>query len=218
MPELRFFIEGFEPVAHALTPTLRMKLRAVNASPEPVHAIWLRCQLQIEPARRRYTAAEADHLFPLFTAPDRWDQTLRPFLWQHVVTMISGFTGTTVSDVLLPCSLDFSLAATQYCQSLADGAVPINAQFSGIVLIQAASGLEAVPIPWDLEARYAMPVAAWKAAIRTLYPGDPRPTAQRRGVGAPAAELCGREERAALRGAPAPSEAGSPRPITEAAA
>ncbi|MGH9413874.1 MAG: DUF6084 family protein [Terriglobales bacterium] len=170
MPELRFFIEGFEPVAHALTPTLCMKLRTLNATPEPVHAIWLNCQLQIEPARRRYTAAEAGHLFPLFTAPQRWDQTLRPFLWQHATAMISGFTGTAISDVLLPCSLDFSLAATQYCESLTDGVVPISAQFSGIALLQGASGLEAAPIPWDLEARYAMPVAAWNAAIHTLYP------------------------------------------------
>lgn len=170
MPELRFFIEGFDPVEHALTPTLRMKLRVVNASPEPVHAIWLRCQLQIEPARRRYTAAEAGQLFPLFTAPDRWDQTLRPFLWQHVTAMIAGFSGTTVSDVFIPCTREFSLASSRYCDSLADGAVPINAQFSGIALIQGEAGLQAVPIPWELEARYAMPVAAWHAALRTLYP------------------------------------------------
>ncbi|MGH9487406.1 MAG: DUF6084 family protein [Terriglobales bacterium] len=171
MPELRFFIEGFEPAEHALAPALRMRLRTVNASPEPVHAIWLRLQLQIEPARRRYSPSEAATLLPLFAAPERWDQTLRPFLWQQAVAMVPGFTGTTVSEVLLPCTRDFSLAATQYCEALADGCVPVLAQFSGMAMMQGENGLTAAPIPWELEARYAMPVDAWRSAVRRLY-GD----------------------------------------------
>ncbi|MGH9466745.1 MAG: DUF6084 family protein [Terriglobales bacterium] len=169
MPELRFFLEGLEPVMHALTPTLRMKLRAVNGTPETIHAIWLRCQIQIEPARRRYSPAEADALLPLFGAPERWEETLRPFLWQQTCAMLPGFTGTGVSDVLLACSQDFTLAATQYCEALGEGEIPLVAQFSGMAMLQGTGGLEVSPIPWELEARYAMPARLWREAVQAMY-------------------------------------------------
>jgi hypothetical protein len=55
MPELHFQIEGAEAVLHAATPLIAVKLRITNfPATETIHAITLRCQVQIEPAKRRY--------------------------------------------------------------------------------------------------------------------------------------------------------------------
>lgn len=170
MPDFRFFVEGIEPVPRALTPTLRMRLRVVNGTPEAVEAIWLRCEVQIEPALRGYGAAEASGLQGLFGSPERWSDTLRPFLWQQVTAMVPGFTGTTVGEVLLACSQDAALAGTQYCESLTGGHVPIRLLFSGVALLRGAEGVQAAPIPWEIEARYRMPVAAWRGALAAVWP------------------------------------------------
>ena len=44
----------------------------------------LRCQIQIEPVRRRYTPQEQQRLVELFGEPERWSQTLRPLLWENL--------------------------------------------------------------------------------------------------------------------------------------
>lgn len=170
MPEFRFLVEGLQPAPRTLTPALRMELRVVNGSPEPVEAIWLRCTVQIEPAQRGYSADEAVKLAGLFGAPERWSETLRPFLWQEVALMVPGFTGTTVCELLLPCSLDLALAGSQYCESLTGGHVPLRLLFSGVALLRGPAGVQAAPIPWDIEARYRMPAAAWQAALEAVWP------------------------------------------------
>ena len=62
MPDLNFQVEGAEPQRFAAAPLLLFKLRvaeavAAGAQPTPIHAVALRCQVRIEPARRRYDAA-----------------------------------------------------------------------------------------------------------------------------------------------------------------
>ena len=47
----------------------------------------------IEPQQRRYEPAEQARLVELFGDAPRWGETLRPFLWTHVGTVITGFTG-----------------------------------------------------------------------------------------------------------------------------
>jgi Family of unknown function (DUF6084) len=55
MPELHFQIEGAEAVAHAAIHLIALKLRIANLpAPETVHTLTLRCQVQIDPAKRRY--------------------------------------------------------------------------------------------------------------------------------------------------------------------
>ena len=50
----------------------------------PVHAVALRCQIRIEPQRRRYDADEEARLVELFGETPQWGDSLRPFLWTHV--------------------------------------------------------------------------------------------------------------------------------------
>ena len=43
----------------------------------PIHTIVLRCQIRIEPARRKYSDAEATKVEDLFDTRERWGQTLK---------------------------------------------------------------------------------------------------------------------------------------------
>ena len=79
----------------AASPQIAFKLRVTNADPtETIHSVALRCQIQIEVTRRRYTPEDQEKLRDLFGEPDRWSQTLRNLLWTHVnvnVPPLSGF-------------------------------------------------------------------------------------------------------------------------------
>src|SRR5919206_2503141 len=65
-----------QPDRYAAVPTLLLKLRISETTGAQVHAIALRCQIRIEPQRRRYSPEEADGLLELFGEPPRWGDTL----------------------------------------------------------------------------------------------------------------------------------------------
>ena len=93
----------------------------------------MRCQIQLEVTRRRYTAEDQEKLRDLFGEPDRWGQTLRNLLWTHVNVNVPPFQETTVVDLPVPCTFDFNVAATKYFHGLGDGEVPLCLMFSGTV-------------------------------------------------------------------------------------
>jgi uncharacterized protein DUF6084 len=173
MPDLSFQVETAAPVRFAAAPTLGFTLRISAATPdERIDAVALRCQLRIEATRRPYTAAEQPKLRDLFGEVARWSQTLRSLLWTHVSTVVPAFTGCTTVDLQVPCSFDFSLAVTKYFDALEDGEVPLTFLFSGTVFHAGVDGrLQAVPIPWDREASFHLPVPVWHELMDQYYPG-----------------------------------------------
>lgn len=179
MLELDFQVEGAEPSRDALAPLMLFRLRlaqrlAPEAEPTPVHAVALRCQVRIEPARRRYTPREERRLGALFGARERWAQTVRPLLWTHAGTVVRPFAGAISVELPVPCSYDFALAATRYCDALEGGDIPLSFLFSGTIFYEAPGGaLQAVPVPWDREATYRLPAAAWRALMDRHYPAGP---------------------------------------------
>ncbi len=170
MPDLSFQAEDVIPTANAATPQLSFKVRITNSEPEPIHSIALRAQVQIEPVRRRYTAAEQAQLKELFGEPEQWSRSLQPLLWANVNVNVTGFTGTTVIDVPVPCSFDFNLAMTKYVHGLEVGELPTSLLFSGTVFYAGRIGLQVAQIPWDREARYRLPVSVWKEMMDRYYP------------------------------------------------
>src|SRR5262249_4260710 len=123
MPELSFQVEGAQPERFAAAPLLLFGLRVTEAAPAPtpIHSVALRCQVRIEPARRRYAPPEQERLLELCGTPQRWGQTVRSMLWTHVSVVVPAFTGSTTVDLPVPCSHDFSLAATRYFDALQEG-------------------------------------------------------------------------------------------------
>jgi Family of unknown function (DUF6084) len=175
--DLNFTVDGAEQQPHSAAPLLIFKLRIAETTtdeePTTIPAIALRCQIRIEPTRRRYAPAEQKQLLDLFGEPDRWGQTLRSALWTHASVVVRPFTGSTVVDLPVPCSFDFNVAATKYFHALEDGEVPLCLLFSGTIFYTAENGyLQVSQIPWEKEANFRLPVSVWKEMIDLYYPNS----------------------------------------------
>jgi hypothetical protein len=174
MPELHFQIEGAEAVAHAATPLIALKLRITNfPSTETIHAITLRCQVQIEPAKRRYVPNEQKKLLDLFGTPERWARTVKPLLWMNTSIAVPRFTGELLVDLELPCTFDFNVAATKYFHALDSGDIPVAVMFSGTLFYEGSNGaLQISQVPWDRECIYRLPVSVWKDMMEMHHPNS----------------------------------------------
>jgi Family of unknown function (DUF6084) len=174
MPDLSFAVESADAVQFAAQPLLALKLRVENRNPEEsIHTVTLRAQIQIEAPRRQYTREEKQQLLDLFGPPERWNQTLRPMLWTHAQTVIPSFAGSTTADLQVPCTFDFNVAATKYFHAVSDGDIPLNLLFSGSVFYADPEGtLQVVPIPWNKEARFRLPVRVWREMMDIYYPNS----------------------------------------------
>ena len=174
MPELHFQIEGAEAVPHAATPLIALKLRITNfPATETIHAITLRCQVQIEPAKRRYVPNEQEKLLDLFGTPERWARTVKPLLWMNTSVAVPRFTGELLVDLELPCTFDFNVAATKYFHALNSGDIPVAVMFSGTLFYEGPNGaLQISQVPWDRECIYRLPVSVWKDMMEMHHPNS----------------------------------------------
>lgn len=158
---------------HAAVPTITLVLDAAVTQGVEVGALALRCQVRIEPQRRRYGAEEGARLYEQFGAPAQWGDSLRPFLWTHTSTVVPRFVSSTQVELPLVCTYDFDVAGAKYLASLSDGEIPLVLLFSGTVFGHGADGaLSVTPIPWNLEATYRMPVSCWRQAMDTYFPNS----------------------------------------------
>lgn len=166
---------GFECVdvraqPYAASPTLLFQLRITEQTGARVHALALRCQIRIEPQRRRYHGEEAELLVSLFGEPSRWGETLKPMEFGSVSTMVTSFTGTKDIEFPLSCGYDLDVAAGSYFHSLREGEVPFVLLFSGTVFGKGESGFWVEQIPWNLDAHYRMPVDEWTKLMDMYFP------------------------------------------------
>jgi hypothetical protein len=174
MPDLAFSVQEVIAIEFAAVPMLAFKLRIVNSvAGEAVHTVALRCQIQIEASRRRYTPEEQRNIVDLFGEPERWSQTLRSLLWTHVSVVVPGFIGDTLVDLPVPCTFDFNVAATKYFAGLKGGEIPLRLQFSGTVFYAGDDGaLQVGPISWEQEAAFRLPQAIWQQMMDSYYPNS----------------------------------------------
>ena len=171
MSGLGFDVVGARADPTAAGPTVRLALHITAPPDQQVQSILLRCQMRIEPERRRYDAETQARLVELFGEPHRWADTLKPFQLAHTTLPVRGFSG--VAEVELPVELtyDLEVAVGKYLHALRDGAAPLLLLFSGTVFHQTPDGLQVEQIPWDREAPYDLPVDVWRAAIDAHHPG-----------------------------------------------
>jgi len=169
--ELSFRVLGARAEPYAAGPTIVLRLQIDSPSTAPVHALVLRCQLRIEPQRRRYDSDEEARLYGLFGVPSGWGESLRPFLWTHVATTVSGFTGSTEIDIHVPCTYDMEVAATRYLHALGEGDIPVILLFSGTVFTKGEHGFVVEPVAWHAEAAHRLPAKVWREAMDALFPG-----------------------------------------------
>ncbi|HEX9040123.1 MAG TPA: DUF6084 family protein [Trebonia sp.] len=172
MAELTFGCTGAHAARYAATPALNFALSITESTGVRVHAIALRCQIRIEPHRRRYSAAEAQRLYDLFGDPSRWAESVKPIQLAMVTAMVPGFTSLTEIELPVPCTYDLEVASARYLQGLDDGTIPLLLLFSGTVFIARGESFSVELIPWSAEASYRMPVSVWQDVVNEHFPGS----------------------------------------------
>jgi hypothetical protein len=172
MAELAFGCTEAHSARYAATPTLSFTVHITESTGVRVHAIALRCQIRIEPHRRRYSADEARRLNDLFGDVSRWAETVKPIQLATVSTMVPAFRSLTEVELPVPCTYDLEVASARYLQGLDDGTIPLLLLFSGTVFIANGSALSIELIPWSCEASYRMPVAVWRDVVNDHFPGS----------------------------------------------
>lgn len=161
-------------VAFAASPMIALKLQVRQSGPPaPIHAVLLRCQVRIEPAKRRYDAREQEQLRDLFDRPERWGQTLQSLLWTHVNATVPPFGERIEIDLPVPCSFDFNIAASKYFHALEGGEAPLTLLFSGTIFYEGPGGaMQVAQIPWEKEAPFRLPVRVWEEMMAHYYPNS----------------------------------------------
>jgi Family of unknown function (DUF6084) len=171
MTDLGFTVLGARAEPYAAAPTLVFRLRLTESTGERIHAIALRCQIQIEPRQRHYTGSEEERLLELFGEPRRWGETLKTVLWTHASIMVPGFTGSLEIDLPVACTYDFEVTAAKYFHALDGGEIPLLLLFNGTVFTRGQTGFSVEPVPWEKEAAYRLPVRVWRELMDQYFPG-----------------------------------------------
>ncbi|MFE9258088.1 DUF6084 family protein [Streptomyces sp. NPDC006879] len=171
MTDLSFTCTGVRPEPFAASPVLLFGLHIEEIDHQRVHAVLLRCQIRIEPARRHYEPAEAERLGDLFGTRDRWGSTLKPVQFAHAFVSVPSFDGVTEVELPVPCSYDMEVASGAYFRALEGGEVPLLMLFSGTVF-SGPRGFRPEPVPWHKETSYRMPVSVWQRMMEEHFPGS----------------------------------------------
>jgi Family of unknown function (DUF6084) len=172
MADLIFGCTGASAEQFSVTPTLNFQLTITERSGIRVHAIALRCQIRIEPHRRRYSAAEAQRMHDLFGDPSRWAETVKPIQLATVTAMVPSFTAVTEIEVPVPVTYDLEVASARYLHGLDNGTLPLIFLFSGTVFLATETGYSIELVPWSSEATYRMPVTVWQELVDFHFPGS----------------------------------------------
>ncbi|CAM5641972.1 hypothetical protein STANM337S_06356 [Streptomyces tanashiensis] len=170
MTEFSFACTDVRADAYAAGPTLVFRLRITATGGTRVHAMALRCQIRVEPARRGYDDHEAAALGDLFGERSRWGSSLNPVQFAQASVMVPGFTDEIETDLVVPCTYDTDIAASRYFRALSDGDIPLLLLFSGTAFT-GAGGFHVEPVPWDKEVCHRMPVKVWREMIDQHFPG-----------------------------------------------
>src|SRR5215510_3788839 len=93
MTALTCRITGAAPAQQSASPAIVFRLRIGDSAGGCVHAVALRCQIQIQARARRYDGDEQRRLFELFGTPAQWDRTLTTVLWAQSSVVVPSFEG-----------------------------------------------------------------------------------------------------------------------------
>ncbi|MGQ0631350.1 MAG: DUF6084 family protein [Sporichthyaceae bacterium] len=157
---------------YAAGPTLNFRLRIAELTGERVHALALRVQLRIEPAKRRYLPGEVARLNDLFGDQTRWADTLKPLQLANASVMVPSFTNNVDIEMPIAFTYDLDVASTSYFRALESGDIPLLLLFSGTLITKGTTGFSVTQVPWSCEATYALPVTEWRLMMDQFFPNS----------------------------------------------
>src|SRR3981081_2702311 len=172
MADLTFDCIAARADRYAVMPSIALTLRISETSGQGIDAIGLRCQIRIEPSRRRYSPGEEERLKDLFGETTQWADTLKPMQFTNISTMVTGFTGSTEIQLPVTFSFDLEVGSGRYFASLEAGEIPLLLLFSGTIFSVVAGKLQVQQVPWSKEATYRLPVSVWQEAVDVHFPNS----------------------------------------------
>jgi hypothetical protein len=172
MADLTFDCIGAQAERYAVMPSISLTLRISETSGQRIDAIALRCQIRIEPTRRRYSPAEEKRLKDLFGETTQWADTLKPMQFTNVSTMVTGFRGSTEIQLPVTFSYDLEIGSGRYFASLDAGEIPLLLLFSGTIFSVVDGKLQVQQVPWSKEATCRLPVSVWQEAVDVHFPNS----------------------------------------------
>jgi hypothetical protein len=170
--ELVFDCVGARAERWAVAPTTTFIIKVAETAGESIHGIALRCQIRIEPVKRRYSDAEGEKLDDLFGERSRWGDTMKPLQLAFAAQMVPSFTGSTEIELPVPFTYDFEVATSKYFHALEDGDVPLLLLFSGTIFVKTEQGFRVEQVPWHKEASFRLPVATWREMMDAHFPNS----------------------------------------------
>ena len=169
--DLDFTCTGADADRYAATPTILLHLRITETTGTPVHALALRCQIRIEPIRRRYNDEEAEGLADLFGDRSRWGETLKPLQLAFVTQMVPGLH--RLDRRRPPPAVQLRLRRRR-AQVPVRGARRRRAAVAAVQrddLHRRPGHRSVTPVAWQKETTYSLPVAVWRDAMDQHFPG-----------------------------------------------
>jgi hypothetical protein len=171
VPVVNFEVVEAHSEIHAASPTMVFGCRVSEGSGASIFTIALTSQINLDPARRGYDDDTRTRLVELFGEPQRWGATTQSFMWARQSVLVPSFTGETSFEIPMACTYDLEISSAKYFHSLSDGQIPLTFLMSGSIFYRGSEGaLRVVPVPWDKQARFALPVATWRRMIEAYYP------------------------------------------------
>jgi hypothetical protein len=170
--ELVFDCVGARAERWAVAPTMTFLLKVAETAGEAVHGIALRCQIRIEPVKRRYSDAEGEGLADLFGERARWGDTMKPLQLAFAAQMVPSFSGSIEIELPVPFTYDFEVATSKYFHALEDGDIPLLLLFSGTIFVKSDEGFRVEQVPWHKESAFRLPVATWREMMDTHFPNS----------------------------------------------
>jgi hypothetical protein len=172
MADLTFDCIAAQAERYAVMPSISLTLRISETSGQRIDAIALRCQIRIEPSRRRYSPGEEERLKDLFGETTQWADTLKPMQFTNISTMVTGFTGSTETPLPVTFSYDLEIGSGRYFASLESGEIPLLLLFSGTIFSVVDGKFQVQQVPWSKEATYRLPVSVWQEAVDVHFPNS----------------------------------------------
>ncbi len=172
VPELGFRVLDAGPLEHAAAPALRFGLQ-IDSGEAAIRSIMLDVQVQIAARQRSYDPITEERLYSLFGEPERWGSTLRTVLWTRTTLIVPAFEASTLVDLVVPCTYDFSVSGSTYLDAVRDGEIPLELLFSGTLFYAGLDGrLQTGRIGWDQEAHYGLPARVWHETMERYFPNS----------------------------------------------
>jgi len=172
MTTLAITIVDARPSSQTAAPGITFRLRIENLSETRVHAMVLRCQVRIEPRRRRYSIREQTRLYELFGDATQWERALRGVAWTNVALAVPSFERQIDMELSVDCTYDLEVAVGKYLHAIRDGDVPLLFLFGGTIFSSGPSGSMSIAPLRNLDEMFRMPAHVWHSAMDQFFPGS----------------------------------------------